>query len=268
MSGFNYAIFCAGGETSKKYAPIAVNKNCIVIDNSSTFRMNEDVPLVVPEVNYMDIFKHNGIIANPNCSTIQAVVALKPLDKKYKIKRIVYSTYQAVSGAGKSGLNELENTTIGLKCEKFPHPIFNNCLPQIDVAYKDGYYKEEIKMIEETKKILHNSDLQVTATAVRVPVYNCHSESINVEFENEFILDELKDILSNSNGIIVKDDYLNSIYPLCTNVSGKNEVFVGRIRKDFSVKSGVNLWVVADNIRKGAATNAVQILECLLNHNK
>lgn len=198
MSGFDYAIFCAGGEISKKYAQIAVNKNCIVIDNSSTFRMELGVPLVVPEVNPMDIFMHKGIIANPNCSTIQAVVALKPLDNKYKIKRIVYSTYQAVSGAGKSGINELENTTIGLKCEKFPHPIFNNCLPQIDIAYKDGYYKEEIKMIEETKKILHNQELHVTATTVRVPVYNCHSESINIEFENEFMLDELKETLVNS----------------------------------------------------------------------
>lgn len=197
-SGFDYAIFCAGGETSKKYAPIAVTKNCIVIDNSSTFRMELGVPLVVPEVNPLDIFTHKGIIANPNCSTIQAVVALKPLDEKYQIKRIVYSTYQAVSGAGKSGINELENTTIGLKCEKFPHPIFNNCLPQIDVAYKDGYYKEEIKMIEETKKILHNQELQVTATTVRVPVYNCHSESINVEFEKEFVLDELKETLINA----------------------------------------------------------------------
>ncbi len=198
MSGFDYVIFCAGGETSKKYAPLAVNKNCIVIDNSSTFRMKQGVPLVVPEVNPMDIFTHKGIIANPNCSTIQAVVALKPLDEKYHIKRIVYSTYQAVSGAGKSGINELENTSIGLKCEKFPHPIFNNCLPQIDIAYKDGYYKEEIKMIEETKKILHNQELKVTATTVRVPVYNCHSESINIEFENEFILDELKETLINA----------------------------------------------------------------------
>lgn len=198
MNGFDYAIFCAGGETSKQYAPIAVNKNCIVIDNSSTFRMELGVPLVVPEVNPRDILTHKGIIANPNCSTIQAVVALKPLDEKYKIKRIIYSTYQAVSGAGKSGINELENTTIGLKCEKFPHPIFNNCLPQIDIAYKDGYYKEEIKMIEETKKILHNQELAITATTVRVPVYNCHSESINVEFEKEFVLDELKETLINA----------------------------------------------------------------------
>lgn len=264
MSGFDFAIFCAGGEISKKFVPIAVNKNCIVIDNSSSFRMNDNVPLVVPEVNHTDILTHNGIIANPNCSTIQAVVALKPLDDKYKIKRIVYSTYQAVSGAGQQGLQELANTTIGLLPQTFPHSIFNNCLPQIDVPSNNGYYKEEIKMIQETQKILHNPNLKITATAVRVPVTNCHSEYVNVEFEKDFDLDDLIKTLKNAESVILKDDFENSIYPLATEATGKDSVFVGRIRRDFSIPFGVNLWIVADNIRKGAATNAVQILEYLL----
>ena len=262
--GFDFAIFCAGGDVSKKFAPIAASKGTIVIDNSSAFRMNEEVPLVVPEVNQEDVNWQKGIIANPNCSTIQAVVALKPLDEKYKIKRVVYSTYQAVSGAGQRGVEDLENTLKGLENKKFPYPIANNCLPHIDVFTENGYTKEELKMVNETRKILHRPDLRVTATTVRVPVMNSHSESINVEFENEFDLDELKNVLKSSPGIILQDDIENNVYPLANRASGTDEVYVGRIRRDFSVENGVNLWVVADNIRKGAASNAVQILENMI----
>lgn len=263
--GFDFAIFSAGGETAKKYAPIAVSKGCIVVDNSSAFRMEPNVPLVVPEVNKEEIANSKGIIANPNCSTIQAVLPLKALDDKYKIKRIVYSTYQAVSGAGQKGLNDLENGRKGInKLEKFPYPIYNNCLPQIDVFTENGYTKEELKMINETRKILNNPDLKITATTVRVPVENSHSESINVEFEKSFELPELIETLKNFEGIIVKDDINSEIYPLATTATGHDEVFVGRIRRDFSVESGINLWVVADNIRKGAASNAIQIVEKLI----
>lgn len=260
----DYAIFCAGGEVSKKYCPIAVSKGTIVIDNSSAFRMNKDVPLVVPEVNPQDIFKHKGIIANPNCSTIQAMVALKPLDDKYKIKRIIYSTYQAVSGAGQEGINDLYNTLKNEKNNKFPYPIANNCIPHIDSFTKDGYTKEEMKMINETKKILHNDELKITATAVRVPVINSHSESINIEFENAIDISEIKTLLQNSPGIILEDNPEKLIYPLAQNASGTDFVYVGRIRRDESIPNGLNLWLVADNIRKGAASNAVQILEILL----
>ena len=262
--GFDFAIFCAGGEVSKKYAPIAALKGVTVIDNSSAFRMEKEVPLVVPEVNPEDIEKHHGIIANPNCSTIQAVVALKPLDDKYKIKRIVYSTYQAVSGAGQKGIEDLENTSKGLEPKKFPYPIANNCLPHIDVFLDNGYTKEEMKMIEETKKILHRDDLKVTATTVRVPVINSHSESINVEFFNDFDINELKDLLKQSNGIVLEDDVENNIYPLATKATGSDKVYVGRLRRDNTVDFGLNMWVVADNIRKGAASNAIQIMEKLM----
>ena len=262
--GFDFAIFSAGGETSKKFSPIAASKGCIVVDNSSAFRMDDNVPLVVPEVNACEICKNNGIIANPNCSTIQAVVPLKVLDNKYKIKRIVYSTYQAVSGAGAKGINDFYNTMNGLPPSKFPHPIYNNCLPQIDVFLDNGYTKEEEKMINETRKILGRPDLKITATTVRVPVINCHSESINIEFENNFEIDDVFDILKNAPGVIVMDDIKNSVYPLATIASGHNEVYVGRIRRDFSIENGLTLWVVADNIRKGAATNAIQIVEELI----
>lgn len=266
--GFDFAIFSAGGETSKKYSPIAVSKGCIVVDNSSAFRMDKDVPLVVPEVNSDDIKWNKGIIANPNCSTIQAIVPLKPLDDKYILKRIVYSTYQAVSGAGKGGVDDLENGLKGMPPKKFPHPIVNNCLPHIDVFEENGYTKEETKMINETRKILGKPDLRVTATTVRVPVLNSHSQSINVEFENDFDLDELKKILKNSSGIILEDDPKNNIYPLAQNANGHDEVYVGRIRRDYSVPFGINMWVVADNIRKGAATNAIQIVEKLIEYDK
>lgn len=263
--GFDYAIFSAGSTISKQYAPIAVQNNCIVIDNSSAFRMDKNVPLVVPEVNMQDAFKNNGIISNPNCSTIQAVVALKPLDSAYSIKRIVYSTYQAVSGAGRKGIEDLENNIKGLDSKHFPYPIFNNCLPHIDTFDDTGYTKEEMKMINETRKILHKPNLKITATAVRVPVFNCHSETINVEFFKPFTLTELRNILQNSPGIVLNDNISKNKYPIPTNCSGLDTVYVGRIRKDYSVPFGVNLWVVADNIRKGAATNAIQILEGLIN---
>lgn len=261
---FDFAIFSAGGETSKKYSPIAVKNGCIVIDNSSAFRMDKNVPLVVPEVNPEDIKLHKGLIANPNCSTIQAMLPLKALDDKLKIKRIVYSTYQAVSGAGRYGIEDLKNGAKNLSPKKFPYQIYNNCLPHIDVFTENGYTKEEEKMINETKKILHNPNLKITATCVRVPVLNCHCENINLEFEKKFDIDEVYKTLESFENICVVDNILQNLYPIPTSVSGKDDVFVGRIRRDFSLENGLNLWVVADNIRKGAATNAVQILEKLI----
>ena len=264
--GIDIALFSAGGSISEKFAPIAASKGCVVIDNSSAWRMDKEVPLVVPEVNPEDIKWNKGIIANPNCSTIQAMVALKPLDDKYKIKRIVYSTYQAVSGAGMGGWSDLENGLKGEAPKKFPHPIANNCLPHIDVFLPNGYTKEEMKMVHETHKILGRKDIRVTATTVRVPVFNSHSESINVEFEKAFDLDELKEVLKNAPGVVVQDDVENNVYPLAINATGSNDTFIGRIRRDESVESGVNLWVVADNIRKGAAANAVQIAKKVIEY--
>lgn len=263
-SGFDFAIFSAGGETSKKFAPIAASKDCIVVDNSSYFRMNDDVPLVVPEVNLEDAFLNHGIIANPNCSTIQAMLPLKALEDKYRIKRVVYSTYQAVSGAGKDALCDLENIDNSKPLKKFPYPIFNNCLPHIDVFVENGYSKEEMKMIEETKKILHRPDLKVTATTVRVPVQNSHSESINLEFEKDFEMSDLLSTLRSFPNLILQDDLSQNLYPMAINATGHDEVFVGRVRRDESISSGINLWVVADNIRKGAASNAIQIVEKLM----
>lgn len=262
--GFDFAIFSAGGDTSKKFSPIATSHGCVVVDNSSAFRMDPEVPLVVPEVNKEEIAHHHGIIANPNCSTIQAVIPLKPLDDAYTIKRIVYSTYQAVSGAGQKGIDDLENGIKGLPNKKFPYQIFNNCLPHIDVFLENGYTKEEEKMIQETRKILKRPNLKITATAVRVPVINCHSECINIEFEKEFALQDVFTLLRNFPGIILEDDIQNTIYPIATKATGHDDVFVGRIRRDYSVENGLNLWVVADNIRKGAASNAVQIVEKLI----
>lgn len=265
-AGFDFAIFSAGGKASEHFAPIAASKGCIVIDNSSTFRMNDNVPLIVPEVNFQDIITHHNIIANPNCSTIQAVVALKPLDDNFKIKRIVYSTYQAVSGAGKLGLEDLENgrKKLDKPLVKFPHPIYDNCLPHIDVFLLNKYTKEEMKMVNETRKILGHPNLPITATAVRVPVSNCHGESINVEFEKDFSIEEAISVLKNFPGIIVEDNPDTNLYPLSSTAQGHDEVFVGRIRKDFSVKNGLNMWVVADNLRKGAASNAIQIMERMI----
>ena len=264
--GIDIALFSAGGSISEKFAPIAASKGCVVIDNSSAWRMNPEVPLVVPEVNPEDIKWNKGIIANPNCSTIQAMVALKPLDVKYKIKRVIYSTYQAVSGAGMGGWNDLENGLKGEAPKKFPHPIANNCLPHIDVFLPNGYTKEEMKMVEETKKILGRDDIRITATTVRVPVFNSHSESINLEFENAFELSELVETLKNAPGIVVQDDTANNVYPMAITATGTNDTYVGRIRRDESVENGVNLWVVADNIRKGAAANAVQIAKKLIEY--
>lgn len=261
------AIFSAGASVSKEFAPNFAKNHTIVVDNSSCWRMDPNVPLVVPEVNGEAIKEHKNIIANPNCSTIQSVVPLKPLHDLYKIKRIVYSTYQAVSGAGRAGCVDLENGIKGLPPQKFPRPIFSNCLPHIDVFMEDGYTKEEHKMIFETRKILGDQSIQITATTVRVPVMNGHSVSINIEFEKDFDLNELKDALRNFENIVVMDDPANGVYPTPLDANEKDQVFVGRIRRDYSVKSGVNLWVVADNIRKGAATNAVQIAEYIVKNN-
>ncbi|BDU85996.1 aspartate-semialdehyde dehydrogenase [Clostridium perfringens] len=257
----DFALFSAGGSVSLEFAPIFAKHGAVVIDNSSAWRMDKEVPLVVPEVNPEDVKWHKGIIANPNCSTIQAMVALKPLYDKYGIKRIVYSTYQAVSGAGIQGILDLQEGTT----KKFPYPILGNVIPHIDVFLDNRYTKEEIKMIEETKKILHDDNLRITATTVRVPVLNAHSESINVELNSEFELENVIDLFNSSKGIIVHDDVENLKYPTPLELSGKDEVFVGRIRRDFSLDNGLNLWVVADNIRKGAALNAIQIAEILIN---
>lgn len=263
---FDYAIFCAGSDVAEKFAPIAVSHDTTVIDNSSFFRMNPDVPLIVPEVNINEVKNSKGIISNPNCSTIQAMLVLKPLDDKYKIKRIVYSTYQAVSGAGKLAISDLETKASSDNLKAFPYPIYNNCIPQIDSFTSSGYTKEELKMINETRKILGRPNLPITATCVRVPVVNSHSESINIEFENDFDIYDVKMLLQNSPGVLVVDNIEKEQYPLATKANGYDEVFVGRIRKDYSINHGLNLWVVADNLRKGAATNAVQILEYLINN--
>ena len=248
------ALFSAGGSVSEKYAPIAAKAGVTVIDNSSHFRMNLNVPLVVPEINPEDIKTNKGIIANPNCSTIQSVLPLKPIHDKYKIKRVIYSTYQSVSGSGVKGISDLEEGTQ----LAYKYPIRNNCIPQIDVFMDNGYTKEEMKMIDETKKILHD-DIRVTATTVRVPVKSSHSVSINVETEKPFEIEDVKKIIADYPGMVLQDDIENEIYPMAITSAGKNEVFVGRIRRDFTVDNGLNLWCCADNIRKGAATNAVQI---------
>ena len=263
---FDYAIFCAGSDVAEKFAPIAISHGTTVIDNSSFFRMNPDVPLIVPEVNINEVKNSKGIISNPNCSTIQAMLVLKPLDDKYKIKRIVYSTYQAVSGAGKLAISDLETKASSDNLKAFPYPIYNNCIPQIDSFTSSGYTKEELKMINETRKILGRPNLPITATCVRVPVVNSHSESINIEFENDFDIYDVKMLLQNSPGVLVVDNIEKEQYPLATKANGYDEVFVGRIRKDYSINHGLNLWIVADNLRKGAATNAVQILEYLINN--
>ena len=248
------ALFSAGGSVSEKYAPIAAKAGVTVIDNSSHFRMNPDVPLVVPEINPEDIKTNKGIIANPNCSTIQSVLPLKPIHDKYKIKRVIYSTYQSVSGSGVKGISDLEEGTQFA----YKYPIRNNCIPQIDVVMDNGYTKEEMKMIDETKKILHD-DIRVTATTVRVPVKSSHSVSINVETEKPLEIEDVKKIIAYYPGMVLQDDIENEIYPMAITSAGKNEVFVGRIRRDYTVDNGLNLWCCADNIRKGAATNAVQI---------
>ena len=260
-SGFDIALFSAGGDVSLQYAPIAAARGCVTIDNSSAWRMDPAVPLVVPEVNSDAVMGHSGIIANPNCSVIPSVVALKPIYDAYGIKRIVYSTYQSASGAGRAGWEELENGLKGLPPKRFPHPIAFNCLPHIDVFLENGYTKEEMKMVNETRKILGDSSIAITATTVRVPVFLSHCISINAELERPFDLPKLQEKLSAAPGVILLDDPQNNVYPTPLDAAGHDEVFVGRVRRDESVENGVNLWVAADNIRKGAATNAVQIAE-------
>jgi aspartate-semialdehyde dehydrogenase len=265
------ALFSAGGTASKKYAPLAAKDGCVVIDNSSTWRMDPKVPLVVPEVNPHAIagYTKKGIIANPNCSTIQMVLPLNPIHKKYEIKRIVVSTYQAVSGTGKKAIDELFEQTRAminfLDYEKkvYPHRIAFNCIPHIDVFLDNGYTKEEIKMVNETRKILEDDNIGITATTVRVPVYFGHSESVNIETKKKISANEVKCLLGNEPGIKVLDNPKKNIYPLAIDAAGQDLTLVGRIRDDESVKNGINIWIVADNIRKGAATNAVQIAEIL-----
>lgn len=261
---FQYALFSAGKNTAKKYAPIAAKKGCIVIDNSSCFRMDNSVPLVVPQVNMDDAYEHLNIIANPNCSTIQAMLPLNILDKYYRIERVIYTTFQAVSGAGKSAINDYYNETT----TTIPYNIKTSCIPQIGAFTNNDYTEEEMKMVNETRKILKRPKLPVSATCVRVPILNSHAESITVELEKPFRVDEVKALLNNSDGIIVQDDPSRNIYPLNSIANNTDEVYVGRIRKDLSHENALTFWCVADNIRKGAATNAVEILEKLLDKNK
>lgn len=262
----DFALFSAGGSVSKEYAPIFASTGCIVVDNSSQWRMDENVPLVVPEVNGEEALNHHGIIANPNCSTIQAMLPLKALDDAFGIKRVVYSTYQAVSGAGVQGYKDLEDGIKGEPTKKFPHPIFGNVLPHIDVFLDNGYTKEEEKMINETKKILGNPAIKATATTVRVPVFHGHSESINIEFNRPSTLEGIINALKGMKNLVVCER--GEDYPMPIYAEGHDEVYVGRIRMDDTVDSGCNIWVVADNIRKGAATNAVQIVEYLIENDK
>ena len=270
----NIGLFSAGSSISRKFVPYAIEKNCVVVDNTSAFRMDEGVPLVVPEVNADKIPGHNGIIANPNCSTIQLVLVLKPIHDTVKIRRVVVSTYQAVSGAGLKALDELKKESKHILADKgkfnrsiFPHQIAFNVLPQIpqsNAFLQNGYTDEEMKMINETRKILNDSSFRITTTTVRVPVFRGHSESVNIETEEKLSADQARDLLSKAEGVIVLDDPSNQIYPMASDAAGKDETFVGRIRKDHSVENGLNMWIVSDNLLKGAALNAVQIAEKLI----
>lgn len=272
FNDIDIGLFSAGGSVSDKFAPIAVAAGGVVIDNTARFRMEPDVPLVVPEVNAKEIAncKNRGVIANPNCSTIQMVVALKPIHDAARIKRVVVSTYQSVSGAGRRAMEELSQQVSALyngkelAMEKFPHQIAFNCIPHIDVFVDGGYTKEEMKMINETRKILGEPSMRVTATTVRVPVFCSHSESINVETEKKLTAADVKAILREAPGVIVADEPEDNVYPMPIDAVGKDATYVGRIREDGSVANGINLWVVADNLRKGAALNAVQIAEILI----
>lgn len=259
------AMFSAGGTTSLEFAPKFAAVGTTVIDNSSAWRMETDKKLVVPEINANVLTKEDKIIANPNCSTIQLVMVLHPLNQKYDVKRVIVSTYQSVTGTGKNAVDQLNAEVLGNKevAKVYPYEIFKNALPQCDVFAEDDYTKEEIKLMTEPKKIMGDNSFNITATAVRVPVQGGHSESVNIEFENDFDLDELKDLLSQTPGVVVLDDVKNNIYPMPLYSEGKDEVFVGRIRRDLTQPNTLNLWIVADNLRKGAATNAVQIAEYL-----
>jgi aspartate-semialdehyde dehydrogenase len=271
FEGVDIALFSAGGERSKEFAPEAVKRGAVVIDNSSAFRMEPDVPLVVPEVNPEDVEWHKGIIANPNCSTIQMVVVLKPLHDIAKIRRVVVATYQAVSGAGAAAVEELKEQSKAVlegrpvpPPKKIPKQIAFNCVPHIDKFFPDGYTREEKKMVNETKKIMHDDSIKVSPTCVRVPVFVGHSEAINIEFERKITPQEAREVLSRAPGVKVVDDFENLIYPTPIDVAGRDEVLVGRIRQDDTIENGLNLWVVGDNLRKGAALNAVQIAELLI----
>lgn len=264
FKNLEFAFFSAGASVSREWAPKAAADGAIVIDNSSAFRMQEDVPLVVPEVNRQDMFKNKGIIANPNCSTIQLVAVLKPLDNEFKIKRVVVSTYQSVSGAGNKGITALETELRNIEqyeSSPFPHRIAHNAIPHIDVFFDDNYTREELKMINESRKIMGRKDLAITATCVRIPTLTGHGESVNIEFDKKVSPEDVKEVLSKAKGVTVTDNPSQNLYPMPIHSAEKDDVFVGRIRKDESVKNGINLWIVADNVRKGAATNAVQIAE-------
>lgn len=272
FSGVDIAFFSAGASISREFAKYAVGSGAVVIDNSSAFRMEEDVPLVVPEVNKNEIFKNNGIIANPNCSTIIMVVALKPIYDISPIRRIVVSTYQSVSGAGARAINELENQTReiicqgkrAVKCEIFPVQIAFNVIPHVDIFLDNGYTKEEMKMVHETRKIFNDNRIMVTATTARVPVFTSHSESVWVETRDKIKPDVARSALAGGEGLILKDDFKNAVYPTTLDSSNKNDVFVGRVREDISVENGISMWVVGDQLRKGAALNAIQIAEELI----
>jgi len=270
FAGVDIALFSAGAERSLEFAPAAVKVGAVVIDNSSAFRMDPKVPLIVPEINAQALDRHTGIIANPNCSTIAMVMVLKPIHDRATIKRVVVTTFQSVSGTGKNAIDELAGQTVALlnfqdiKTNVYPHQIAFNCLPHIDSFLENGYTREEMKMVLETRKILEDESIRVTATAVRVPVFRCHSESVNIETEKSISANEVRAILSSAPGVLVYDDPKKDLYPLAIDIAGKDEVYVGRIREDESVPNGINLWLVSDNIRKGAALNAVQIAELLI----
>ncbi len=256
------ALFSAGGDTSLQWAEKFAEVGCYVVDNSSAWRMNPDKKLIVPEINASELTSKDYVIANPNCSTIQMVVALAQLHKTYKINRIVVSTYQSITGTGKAAVEQFENERAGIEGKMvYPYLIDKNCLPQCDVFTENAYTKEEMKLVNETKKIFSDNSIRVTATAVRVPVVGGHSESVNVEFERDFEIEEVKTILKNTEGVVLQDDIANKIYPMPRYSENKNEVFVGRVRRDYSNDKTLNMWIVADNLRKGAATNAVQIAE-------
>lgn len=262
------ALFSAGGSISLEYAPQFAAVGTVVIDNSSAFRMDADKKLIVPEINASALTASDKIIANPNCSTVQMVLALSPLHQAYKIKRLVISTYQSITGTGVKAVQQLENEYQGIKADMaYPYPIHKNAIPHCDVFEENGYTKEEMKLVRETQKILNDSSIAVTATAVRIPVVGGHSESVNVAFEKDFDLSRVRLLLSETDGVTVQDNIDVNVYPMPLTAQGKDDVFVGRIRRDFSQENTLNMWIVSDNLRKGAATNAVQIAEYLIDHN-